>query len=72
MATTRLDKGAWLAYPVAGERAGEGGDAYETRYFGNSEESELKALRYANDHEGFRAVYMAEGESVLEAEGHRE
>lgn len=72
MATTRLDNGAWLAYPTKGGRAGEGGDAYEVRFFGNSDTAELEALRFVNKNEGFHAIYMAPGESILTAEGHRE
>ncbi|TDP29898.1 hypothetical protein [Nocardia ignorata] len=56
--------GGWLVYPVAGTRAGEGGDCYEVVYFGDRE---LDALRYANRHDGFRAVYAQPGQSLLQA-----
>ncbi|MFE2994200.1 hypothetical protein ACFXG4_04200 [Nocardia sp. NPDC059246] len=69
---TPLDDGAWVAYPIAGERPGEGGDAYAVRFFGNNELSELQALHYSNDNPGYKAVYMAVGESILEAEKHRD
>ncbi|MET8430061.1 hypothetical protein [Nocardia sp. NPDC004860] len=68
----RLDGGAWIAYPAVGARPGEGGDAYAVRYFGNNEDSELHALRFVNKNEGFKAVYIALGESIVEAEGHRD
>ncbi|NKY60798.1 hypothetical protein [Nocardia flavorosea] len=64
----RIDNGAWLAYPNVGDQPGAGGDAFEVRYFGNDDLSELRALRYSNDNPGFRALYMAPGESILEAE----
>lgn len=69
---TRLDDGAWVAYPAKGERPGEGGDAYAVRFFGNSDTSELNALRYVNDNPGYKAVYVIAGESILDAEGHRD
>ncbi|MEV4127042.1 hypothetical protein [Nocardia sp. NPDC049707] len=68
----RLDDGAWLAYPTKGERAGEGGDAFGVRYFGNTDAAELAALHFANDNDGYRAVYMAPNESISEAEEQRE
>ncbi|WP_280465654.1 hypothetical protein [Nocardia brasiliensis] len=64
--------GAWLVYPRDSEATvGGGEDALAVRHFGNSEASELDALRYANDNSGFHAVYVAPGESIADAEGHR-
>ncbi|WP_280195920.1 hypothetical protein [Nocardia farcinica] len=58
--------GAWLVFPQAGEREGEGGDAYEVMNFGDQE---LAALREANRREGFKAVYVLPGQTILEALG---
>lgn len=56
--------GVWLVYPVAGERAGNGGDCYEVISFGDDE---TRALRYVNRHDGFKAAYVKPGQSLLEA-----
>lgn len=67
-----IDDGAWVAYPYAGGQPGTGGDAYGVMFFGNTENAELLALRYANTHDGYRAVYIVAGESILDAETHRD
>jgi hypothetical protein len=56
--------GAWLVYPIAGAQAGTGGDCYAVSYFGDRE---LDALRYANKRDGYRAVYIKPGQTILEA-----
>jgi hypothetical protein len=56
--------GSWLAFPEKGARAGEGGDAFEVMNFGTDE---LAALREANRRDGFRAVYVLPGQTILEA-----
>ncbi|MGY1946689.1 hypothetical protein [Nocardia asiatica] len=61
---TPLDDGAWLAFPIEGDRDGEGGDAYAVAYFGDNE---LEALRFVNCHPGYRAVYVKPGQTILEA-----
>lgn len=66
--TDRPD-GAFLVYPMAGTEEGAGGDAYSVAYFG---EDELGALRYVNRNPGYRAVYVVHGETILQAEEHRE
>lgn len=62
--TTPLDEGAWLVYPVEGDRDGEGGDCYEVAFFADNE---LEALRYANRNRNYRAVYIKPGQTILEA-----
>jgi hypothetical protein len=59
-----LDDGAWLAFPVAGERAGWGGDCYAVAYFADDE---LAALRFANQRDGYRAVLIKPGQTLAEA-----
>ncbi len=56
--------GVWLVYPVAGERAGNGGDCYEVMSFGDNEN---RALRYVNKHDGVKAAYVKPGQTLLEA-----
>ncbi|WP_157115029.1 hypothetical protein [Nocardia niwae] len=56
--------GNWLVFPEHGARAGEGGDAYEVMNFGTEE---LAALREANRRDGYRAVYVLPGQTILEA-----
>ncbi|MBF6358088.1 hypothetical protein IU449_26695 [Nocardia higoensis] len=59
-----LDEGAWLAYPIEGDRDGEGGDCYEVAFFADDE---LAALRFVNARDGFRAVFIKPGQTILEA-----
>jgi hypothetical protein len=54
---------AWIVFPQAGEHEGEGGDCYAVSYFDN----ELEALRCANRRDGFRAVLIKSGQTILEA-----
>ncbi|WP_109527165.1 MULTISPECIES: hypothetical protein [Nocardia] len=54
---------AWVAFPQAGEREGEGSDCFEVAYFDN----ELEALRYANRRDGYRAVLIKSGQTILDA-----
>ncbi|MFE7744475.1 hypothetical protein [Nocardia sp. NPDC057455] len=61
---TPLDEGAWLVYPVQGDRDGEGGDCYEVAFFADNE---LEALRAANRQSNLRAVYIKPGQTILEA-----
>ncbi|WP_280389501.1 hypothetical protein [Nocardia wallacei] len=56
--------GGWLAVPAQGRRAGEGGDCFEVAYFADDE---LSAYRYCNSRDGFKAVYVLPGQTVLEA-----
>ncbi|MFC4128949.1 hypothetical protein [Nocardia rhizosphaerae] len=56
--------GVWLAYPTAGKRSGEGGDCYEVKSFGDDE---LAAYRYCNRVDGFKAVLVKPGQTVLDA-----
>ncbi|MFD6400702.1 hypothetical protein [Nocardia sp. NPDC060249] len=56
--------GVWLVYPVVGSRDGEGGDCYEIRSFGDNEN---QALRYANRHDGYRAVLIKPGQTLIQA-----
>ncbi|WP_157119775.1 hypothetical protein [Nocardia xishanensis] len=59
------EAGAWLVFPEAGKRAGEGGDCYQVTYF----DDELAALRYANQRNGYRAVPIKPGQTILDAIG---
>jgi hypothetical protein len=56
--------GGWLAIPLQGARAGEGGDCFGVAYFGDDE---LAALRYANQRDLYRAIYILPGQTVLDA-----
>lgn len=68
----RIPDGAWHVYPRHGDRAGEAGDAMAVRYYGNTDAAKLQALEFVNDNPGFRAIYMAPGESISEAEEQRD